>query len=71
MKFEPRILNLIASRRIEEACGIAVRRLQVSGLSPHRVEYAADEHPVRLAASLIIPVRDQYLIESLVMKNNT
>ena len=42
VRTEPRIINLLAADRIEEACRLAVQRLHASRLSPHMIGYDKD-----------------------------
>ncbi|HEV3112949.1 MAG TPA: type I-U CRISPR-associated protein Csx17 [Candidatus Binataceae bacterium] len=54
---EPSILPLLSTGRIADACRIAQRRLLISGLSPLRVDFADSGDGIRVAASLLFPVR--------------
>jgi CRISPR-associated protein Csx17 len=67
-KIEPRIVSLLLGGRIGDACEVALHRLRVSGLSPFQVIYEDKIDPVRLTASLLVPVRDQWKLESLVLE---
>ena len=70
---EPRVLPLLRAERVPEACEIAVRRLLVSGLKPMPspaasgimrqvdIEIQSNLDPTRLAASLLLPVRNDEL----------
>lgn len=70
---EPRVLSLVRAGRVPEACEIAGRRLLVSGLKPMPspaasgimrqvdAEIQCNLDPTRLAASLLMPVRDNEL----------
>ena len=72
---EPRILPLLKSGRVEEACRIAYRRLVVSGFTPfpgptssgiwREDEWELDSQidPARLAASLLIPINNKAIHE--------
>ena len=68
VKIEPRIAHLLLARRIADACAVAVQRLYVSNLSPYTVSYQEELDPIRLLSSLLIPVRDQWKLEVLVLK---
>lgn len=63
MKLEPRILPLLRADRAQEACEIAERRLLVSGVPPLRGagSLGGSIDPARLAAALLLPVRDEDL----------
>lgn len=67
---ESRILSLLRAERIEEAVGLAVKRLRNSGLNPLPVIGEDWTNPKRLAAGLMIPVLDIAYLESLVLKTN-
>jgi CRISPR-associated protein Csx17 len=56
LRADGRILSLLRAGRISEAVNIAVTRLRVAGLNPLQVQYDAELDPMRLAASLLIPV---------------
>ena len=68
IKREPRIVQLLAAGRIKEACEVAIRRLRVSELHPLGVIYEERIDPIRLLACLLVPVKDQWKLESLVLK---
>jgi CRISPR-associated protein Csx17 len=68
IKIEPRIIPLLMAGRMEDACEAALHRLRVSGLSPFQVVYEDNIDPARLTASLLIPVKDQWQLESLVLE---
>jgi CRISPR-associated protein Csx17 len=65
---EPRIVPLLLSGRIQDACEVAIRRLMVSELHPFDVTYEESFEPIRLIGSLLIPVKDQWKLESLALK---
>ena len=67
-KIEPRIVSLLLGGRIGDACEVALHRLRVSGLSPFQVIYEDKIEPVRLTASLLVPLKDQWKLESLVLE---
>lgn len=58
---DARILSLLRNRDPAAAAGIAVQRLRVSGLAPLMVNYRGGVDPLRLAASLLVPVRPRDL----------
>lgn len=67
IKLEPRLLPLLRAGRTREAFEIACDRLMVSGIPPLRgaklLDYRAD--PERLAAALLLPVRNEDLDDLL------
>jgi len=65
---EPRICPLLLAGRMEEACSEALKRLRVSGLNPYVVSYESGVDPVRLTASFLIPMRDKWQLENIVLK---
>ncbi len=65
---EPRILNYLLAGRIREACEVAINRLRVSELNPFQVSYEESLDPVRLMASLLIPVGQPWKLESIVLE---
>jgi CRISPR-associated protein Csx17 len=67
---EPRICPLLLAGRVKEACHDALRRLRVSGLNPYNVSYESEIDSIRLVASFLIPVRNRWQLESLVLKQN-
>lgn len=69
MKREPRIAQLITANRFEEAYGIALRRLRVSGVIPYNVKFIEKNDSHRFLASLLIPVIEQKKLEKLILKN--
>jgi hypothetical protein len=54
--------------RVREACDIAKRRLYVHGVNPFPVDYDDKVDTKNLVAGMLIPVRNQALIESFVLK---
>jgi CRISPR-associated protein Csx17 len=64
---EPRIVRLLASGNVPEACDVAFRRLFVSGLNPLRVTFEEDFNIGRLLASLLVPISDQPRLEGLIL----
>jgi CRISPR-associated protein Csx17 len=65
---ETRIAHLLQAGRVQEACSQAMHRLRVSGLKPFIVSYEEKLDPTRLAASMLITVKDQHILESLVLQ---
>jgi CRISPR-associated protein Csx17 len=59
-----RMLAALTAGKIEDATEMAVNRLRISGLRPLRIAYAGGFDPRRLAASLLIPVRQGRLLTS-------
>lgn len=57
-----RILSMLATGSVESAAGLAVHRLRVAGLRPLDVTYSGGVDSRRLAAALLIPVRQQRLL---------
>jgi CRISPR-associated protein Csx17 len=64
---EPRIVHLLEAGRVREACAQAIHRLCVSELKPFNVDYEEDLDPVRLLASMLVPINQQWKLESLVL----
>lgn len=54
---EPAVIPLLRAGRIDNACGIAQRRLRSSGFVPLRCGFPDGPHGTRLAAGLLIPAR--------------
>ena len=71
INMEPRIVSLLSSGRVKDACDLATRRLRISELHPFEVIYEDELNPVRLMASLLIPVNDQWRMEWLVLEPKT
>jgi len=65
---EKRICNFLMAGRVSDACRAAIHRLRVSELHPYDVSFEEELDSTRLLASLMIPVRDQWKLESLVLK---
>lgn len=70
-KREKSISNLLQAGRIDEACDKAIQRLKVSDLHPFPIHFEEDLDPRRLLASLMIPVKDEHLLEELVLEDAT
>ncbi len=64
---EPRIVHLLEAGRVREACAQAIHRLRVSELKPFNVDYEENLDPGRLLASMLVPVNQQWKLESLVL----
>ena len=71
IKKEPRIAHMLLAERIKEACDVAVHRLSVSDLHPFNITYMEAVDTIRLLASLLIPAKDQWKLESLVLEKQT
>ncbi len=70
---EPSIINTLLAGRVGDACQMAQQRLFASGLVPFRGDYGNWLDPVRLAATLLVPISNPYELERMVLreKNNT
>lgn len=68
---EQRIAHLLMAGRTREACDVAIHRLKVSELHPFDVAYEEQLDSMRLLASLLIPIKDQWKLESLVLEDKT
>jgi CRISPR-associated protein Csx17 len=55
---EPSILGLLRAGRVGDACRIACRRLYATGLAPVQPQFPDVTDGTRLAASLLVPLRD-------------
>ena len=67
IKKEPRIIHLLQGGRVLEANKLAIHRLKVAGANPFEVSYEEEVKPLRLLASLLIPVRGHKQLGSLVL----
>lgn len=66
---EPRIVPLLAAGRVRDASEIARRRLEAAGGKPFLAEMLDDpERAPRIAAALLIPVRDMPALSKIVMQ---
>jgi CRISPR-associated protein Csx17 len=65
---EPAILSLLAADKTREACEIAKRRLRVSELRPVKSIFSDEPDGIRLAASLLIPIRSIEYLSKLVLQ---
>lgn len=68
IKRETRVANLLLSGHFQDACNVAIHRLFVSGLNPYQVGYVENLNPILILASLLIPIKDQWKLENLVLK---
>ncbi|MFO8070281.1 MAG: type I-U CRISPR-associated protein Csx17 [Polyangia bacterium] len=66
--WEPRIPSLLRAGRASETVALAHKRLRVSNLKPLPVEADDWIDARRQLAALLIPTRDQWLLESLVLE---
>lgn len=67
---ESSILPLLRASRVTEAVRVAQRRLKSSGLSPVSSEFPESANGLRLAASLLIPIRNPMTLAKLVLSGN-
>lgn len=67
---EQAILSLLKSGRIANACEIARRRLFSAGLNPLNVGLSNFGNGERIAAALLLPVRETKKLYSLALENN-
>lgn len=58
MRPEPSVLSLLRAGRVGNACRIACRRLYATGLCPVQPQFPDIADGTRLAASLLVPIRD-------------
>jgi CRISPR-associated protein Csx17 len=68
LRSDPRVLSLLSAGDIEGAADIALRRLQIAGLTPVRATYRGGIDPQRLAAALFIPVPYSAAIRSVCIR---
>lgn len=71
IKREPRVVHLLSAGRVREAAALAIHRLRISDLHPFDVTYEEDINPKRLLASLLVPTKNQWQLESLVLQKPT
>lgn len=81
VKPEPEILGRLRVRDVDGACQIAARRLRASGVVPmpgpasgsswRDVNFGSHVHAERLAAALLIPVRETTKLVQLVLRPHT
>jgi CRISPR-associated protein Csx17 len=57
LRSDARVLSLLRANDIEGAAGVALHRLRVAGLNPLKARYLGGVDALRLAASLLIPIR--------------
>jgi CRISPR-associated protein Csx17 len=65
---EPSILPLLLAGRTGEACNVAQRRLYEAGLAPIRSRFPEDDNGARIAAALLLPLRNHKKIANLVLQ---
>ena len=68
---ERSVSSLLHAGRTDEACEKAMQRLRVSGLRPFPVRFDEPISPGRLLASLVVPIKDQRLLEEMVLEKPT
>ena len=68
VRAEGAIVPLLCAGRIEEACSIAARRCRVSGLGLPNIPFERDGDGTRMAAALLLPVRQGDLRRYLVLE---
>lgn len=71
LKKEPRIAQFLNAGRTPEAAKLAVHRLKIAELRPFEVEYDEQVDPIKLLASLLIPTKNQWQLERLVLQDKT
>ncbi len=71
LKYETRIPRLLLANKIKEAYEAAIRRLRVSELRPYDVSYSDSHDSVRLLASLLVPIKNQDRLASLILKQKS
>lgn len=69
IKPEPSIVPLLRANRIGEACTIAGRRLRITGFIPLTTAFQGGDDGLRIAAALLIPMRNEQQIKNLVLKS--
>ena len=55
---EPSTLRLLRAGRVGDACRVAARRLYAAGLTPVQASFPDDSDGTRLAAALLVPIRN-------------
>ncbi|ACV68907.1 type I-G CRISPR-associated protein Cas8g1/Csx17 [Desulfohalobium retbaense] len=70
-KREKSISHLLQAHRVDEACNKATQRLRISNLHPFPIYFEEELEPQRLLASLMLPVKDQHILENLVLERTT
>jgi len=68
IRYEPSIIPLLRSGRINDACTIAGRRLRTTGFIPITTTFPDGRDGVRMAAALLLPVRGEQKLMKLVLK---
>lgn len=69
LKPEPSIIPLLRAGRIKDACTIADRRLRTKDLIPVTSSFYDGDNGLRISAALLIPVRDEWRLKKLVMRD--
>lgn len=69
LRADARIPALLRARHLSDAADLAVHRLRVAGLNPLEVEYRGGVDPLRLAASLLVPVRTGAKFSAAVLRD--
>jgi CRISPR-associated protein Csx17 len=70
IKPEPSNVPLLIARRIDDGCEIARKRLFSSGFLPLNTRFPDTGNSERIAAALLIPVRQEKPLMSLVLEQN-
>ena len=69
VKPEPSVIPLLCANRINDACRIAERRLKTKDFIPVTSAFPDGKHGVRIAAALLIPLRNEERFKKLVLKD--
>jgi len=70
IKPEQTLIPLLLSGRTGDACEVARRRLFASGFLPVRTRFPDTGNTERIAAALLVPVRDERRLMSMVLEEN-
>lgn len=70
MKPERSLVPLILARRTGDACDVARRRLIASGFLPVKARFSDTENAERIAAALLVPVRDAGRLMRMVLEDD-
>lgn len=68
LKPEPSIIPLLRAGRIKDACTIADRRLRTQNFVPVTTSFYDGDNGLRISAALLIPVRDEWRLKKLVLR---
>lgn len=71
LKPEPSVIPHLCANRIKDACKIAERRLVTKDFIPVTSSFPDGKNGVRIAAALLIPVKDERKLKRLVLKEKT